>query len=322
MIGVPKGYVGIFKMFMRLRALPWGWMTIGLAYGVAVLPILVPHRMAWVAVATALAYLVLARRTTIQTAQMAQAHDDMSVFRLWRTAFRTTWLNMGLLALPMICLTLAAKDFLVLTPSYCSGLFHAYCMVNNMTVPVEQYLLCGALLVTFLALDHGLLVALALMTHKHLPKSSIFVGNTAVGLRFALACTVMSVVAVSINMLDLSMYWPNGSNTSVTDRRVLETVYPGFEPLVTNGVLLGANILNRPPYCVRYADETYTSCQTLSDTRPFIARQLVSGMLGMLMYGLLLLGVLRLTAPFSLTVRINQKAKRSVASADTEIAYL
>lgn len=310
-------------MINRLRAMPWGWITIGLAYSVAVLPIFPQHRLVWLGIAVAMAYLVLARRATIDTAERAQSSDDQSIFALWRAAFRATLTHRALLALPFFSLMLAAQNFMGSTPESCPTLFRAYCMTYHNSIQIETLVLGGGMLGLFLLLDHGLLIALTLLVRKHLPKSAAFVGNTAVGLRFALACTVLSVVAVSVNVLEFSMYGYYSSQTTVTDRRALETIYPAFEPLVTNGIFLNANILNRPTYCTSYIESDYTRCNAQFDTRPFIARQMVSALLGMLMYSLLIIAVLRLTAPFSLRFSVaHAKAKRGPIDADAEIAYL
>lgn len=306
-------------MLTRLRALPWGWMTIGLAYGIAILPIFPQHRLFWLGLAVAMAYLVLAARTTHDTAELAQSSDDQSIFTIWRTAFRTTLIHRVWLALPMFCLMMAAQFFMVVTPTYCPALFRAFCMTYGNPVQGELVALATGTLAIFLLLDHGLLIALTLLAHKHLPKSAAFIGNTAVGLRFALACAVLSVVAVSVNILEFSMYSHyNNTPTIVTDRRALETIYPAFEPLVTNGIFVNANIFNHASYCP-YTNQPCTG----HDTRPYVARQMVSAIMGMLMYIVLIVGVLRLTAPFSLQFTVaHAKAKRGPIKADPEIAYL
>jgi len=68
-------------MITRLRALPWGWITIGVAYFFAVLPIQAMDRMVWLGLAVAMAYLVLAIRTTHTTAELAQSSDENIHFR-------------------------------------------------------------------------------------------------------------------------------------------------------------------------------------------------------------------------------------------------
>jgi len=186
---------------------------------------------------------------------------------------------------------------------------------------VEAIIIAVSVLGVLLLLDHGLLIVLTLLAHKHLPKSSAFIGNTAIGMRFALACMVMAVIAVSVQILEVTDYNSYYDTSTVTERRIKETLYPAFEPLVSNGIMLSANILNRPTYC---AQTTYnTEICDQYDSSLFVARHIVSAFLGMLMYGLLIVSVLRLTAPFSLQFSVaHAKAKRGPIEPEAEIAYL
>jgi hypothetical protein len=314
-------------MINRLRAVSWGGITIGLAYGVAVLPIVTQEKIVWLGLAVALAYLVLAVRTTHATAELAQSSDDQSVFALWWTAFRATLAHRALLLIPMFSLMMVAQAFFVSAPIECSAMFRAYCSYNavygiSLGLQTEAIIIAVSTLGIFLLLDHGLLIALTLLAHKHLPKSSAFVGNTAVGMRFAMACAVLALVAVSLQVLDVTSYKGVWYENTLTDRRVRETIYPSFEPLVTSGILLSANIINRPSYC-QQNDPNSDLCIMNYDTRPYVARQMVSTFMGMLMYSVLIMGVLRLTAPFSLQLSVaHAKTKRGPIQADPEIAYL
>ena len=150
-------------MINRLHALPWGWIVIGLAHGIAVLPIFPQHRLFWLALVVAMAYFVLAIRTTHATAELAQSSDESSIFTLWRTAFRTTLIHRALLVLPMFCLAMAAQSFMVVTATSCPVLFRAYCMTYNNGLQPELLLLSASVIGVFLLLDHGLLVALTLL---------------------------------------------------------------------------------------------------------------------------------------------------------------
>jgi hypothetical protein len=314
-------------MMTRLRALPWGWILIGLAYSVAVLPIQPQPRLFWLGIVVALAYLVVAVRTTRSTAHLAQEHDTAPILTLWSKSFRTTLLTRAVLFLPMFCLMMAAQQFMVMTPQYCPSLFTAYCMTYGGGIEAESVLLASAFLGLFLLLDHGLLTALTLMVQKHLPKSPAFVGNTAVGLRFALAAATLALVAISLNLLDLTAYSSYDSlarTDPTTYRRVVETIYPGFEPLVNTGLFLSSNVLNHPSYCQQYDNSNPRNCLSEYDTRPFLARQLVSMMMGVLMYGLLIVVALRVAAPLSFRLRLVEKNKHGFTPEEPEldITYL
>jgi hypothetical protein len=289
-------------MTNRLNQLSWGWITIGFAYGVAALPIQSPHRLFWVGLVVAAAYLVLAIRTTHDTAVLARASDNQSIFALWHTAFSKTLMHRGLLLIPMFSLMMAAHQFLVVVSPQCSTLLQAYCSLNVGIIQVETLIISASLLGIFLLLDHALLIALSLLSHKHLAKSSTFVGNIAVGLRFAIACAILSVTAVNLSFVEVAGSAYGYANTQ-TDRRILETIYPSFEPIVTTGFLLSANTLTHPSYC----SYTPQPCYQFFDTRPFIARQLFIAALSALMYGLLIAGILRLSRPNT------YKAKRGLA---------
>ena len=311
-------------MITRLRALPWGWITIGVAYFFAVLPIQAMDRMVWLGLAVAMAYLVLAIRTTHTTAELAQSSDDQSIFGLWQTAFRATLGHRGLLVIPMFSLMMAAQAYFTSAPTNCTLLFKAYCSFNQTygVLQAEFVLISAGVLGLFLLLDHGLLLALTLLAHKHLPKSAAFVGNTAIGMRFTLACAVVALVAISLQLREVIYYSDSyRSFPGITEIRLTQTLSTAFEPLVSNGVLLSANIINRPTYC---AQTTYnTEICDQYDSSLFVARHIVSAFLGMLMYGLLIVSVLRLTAPFSLQFSVaHAKAKRGPIEPEAEIAYL
>lgn len=328
MIGIPKGYVGILTMVTRLRALPWGWMVIAAVYVLLALPLSPQPRLFWLGLGTAAAYLVLARRTTIHTAALAQ-NNDARLLSQWKTAYRQTAFNSALLVVPFLALMVAAQQFMVGTTSGCPNIFRAYCMTYSGSPETETMLIACAFLGVFLLLDHGLLVALALFARKHITGSNA-AGTAAVGMRFVIASALVSITMTGMAVFDLTSwqsYYPYGYGSTVTDWRIAETVYPAFEPLVTNGVFLGANVMNHPSFCNNY-DYSNTMpngsyrCLSMYDTRPYLLRQSVVALLGMLLYSGLILGVLRMTAPFDVQMRLEHKSKRGVVEPEAEIAYL
>lgn len=286
---------------MNNRQSSIGWTLLAVAYVVAVLPIEPSQHLIWSGIAAALAYFVLARRTTIQTVQLAQEHPSTPIVYVWRQAMQVTLKHRLLLIIPTFALMLVAAAFLRATPPYCPGLFRAYCMISGSMPEWHNIVIVGAGVALFLLLDHALLVALALMSRRYFTESAVFVGNTAVGLRFALACAILSMSAVSVNILEFSTYKNWISPDHITERRVVETLYPALEPLVTNGIFWSANLYNRSDRCAdqygRIDQIAAQPCTYLYDTRPFIARQIFVASLSALMYGLLIAGILRLSRP-------------------------
>jgi hypothetical protein len=290
-------------MTHRLNHFSRGWIVIAFAYCIAILPIQAPYSF-WVGLVVASAYLVLAIRTTCATAELARCSDDQSIFALWRTAFRATLIHRALLFIPMFSLMLLAHQFLSVISPQCSTLLQAFCSLNNSKLQVELVIIAASLLGILLLFDHALLVALSLLAHKYLSRSTVFIGNTAVVLRFTIACIVLSLVAVILSLFEVAGHTYGYANTQ-TDRRILETIYPSFEPIVTTGILLNANILAHPSYC-SYAPQP---CH-FYDSRPYVARQMVSVFLGMLMYVLLIAGILHLSRADT------YKTKRGAARSD------
>jgi hypothetical protein len=266
-----------------------GWIVIALAYIVAVLPIQSTQHLLWLIIPVIAAYFVLALRITRTTAHLAQTEPQL-LLDLWRKAMRRTVGNLIPILGLMFLLSQAAQKFLADTPINisCSGLGRAYCIYNGLRPQQwEQFILAIGILSLFLILDHSLLVALTLLIQKYVLQSPQFVGRVAIGLRVLIACAALSATVISFHLLT-----PLYGSWSSTNQRIVETVYTVFEPLAADGVFIASNILGHPTICQSWP---FTNGCALTDTRPFIARQLFIAALGAMLYGLLIVGILRLS---------------------------
>jgi hypothetical protein len=276
------------KDWLMLKRLSWGWLIIGWAYVVAVLPMSPQHHAVWLWVSVMLAYLVLAGRTIDMALRVNQnASSDPSARR---KVYWACLINPALLLLPMLSLVLTHRTIMSLRSEFC--LPYAVC-ASDSVIYLPFALLGIGLIVVVLLLDHALLISMALMLRRHLQASTGLLRNMALFLRISLTCfmTCASVILANIwskafldapPVLNLNGYAIEGQYL----------VYPAIEPLLTDGVFLSATFLAwKPAPCEIYGADRSICLVRRADTLPHF---LVTMVVGILIYLGTIMGVLLL----------------------------
>jgi hypothetical protein len=238
------------------------------------------------------AYLMVALTTIRITLDVAQREKQKSyvpakwadnpTLSKWYTAVRLSRKWHVLAAVARIGLVLGVVEWLRTMPMqdlmYClSTIARPYCY-NSGKTPVsllnETVFIAICVQFLFSQAETRLLSALVLLLYKFIKKGTVFVTlylRLHLTAFFVLTVLWWSFRGVNADSLDYA--------TRITQNRVITTVYTGIFTFFDNSVLLSANIM-RP------------LTEFFWDTRPFVARNIVAGLLGLLLYAGLTRGLL------------------------------
>jgi hypothetical protein len=239
-------------------------------------------------------------------------------------AIRQRTLRWHLLLIPAkLGLALGCVQWLHLgSRAFTWSILKPYFYASNSGMPMysqwETLLLGGAIIVLFTILECGLISALTILT----PRPS-----RVVVLRLLIVLAVMGVMSqyrlfayarpsdqAVCAYAQCTTPCDNDCNTRRNiayyelrqrNRRIGETVITSFFTFDDMGVLLAANIM-RPvgidsAFAVRYESNGDGTASYIRDNRPFVARQLVAGLLGVLLYGIGIFATLRFVRNDDLT---------------------
>ncbi len=209
---------------------------------------------------------------------------DRPKYHIWWMLVRRTLKWHLLLVPPKLGLALGFAEWLWIAeystmPTILKPYSYASHCTLDPTYPQWETILIGtSLIIVFSILESGLITSLISLS---IYPSRVFI------LRLLIALIVLGTISQFREVYNQPTYFTQWCDliscpyivSNRLDAKISETVETSFFTLDDTGILLVANVM-RPIYRSRYDGKMYY-CK---DNRPFIARQIVAGLLGLMLY--------------------------------------